>query len=95
MWHPRVSVLTLRGDERGIVRPGLPLGRNIYWVHSMSHPPNAGQLVKGFYIEDGVTIFRNGNDYLTVASDGRVLSYVKNATPQEGVALRYIQLGGH
>ena len=39
MWHPRVSVLTLRGDECDIVRPSLPLGRNIYWVHSMSHPP--------------------------------------------------------
>jgi hypothetical protein len=54
----------------------------------------AGQSASGFYIQADATIYRSGGDYLTVAKDGTVLSYVKNATPGEGVALRYTQLGG-
>lgn len=54
----------------------------------------AGQSATGFYIQADSTIYRVGSDYLTVAKDGKVLSYVKNATPGEGVALRYSQLGG-
>jgi len=54
----------------------------------------AGQSATGFYIHADVTIYRVGSDYLTVAADGRVLSFVQNATSGEGVALRYIQLGG-
>lgn len=52
------------------------------------HPP------KGILYQDGVTIFRVGNDYLTVAKDGTILSFVKNATPNVGVAARYARLGG-
>ncbi len=54
----------------------------------------AGQSATGFYIRADATIYRVGSDYLTVAKDGTVLSYVKNATPGEGVASTYTQLGG-
>ncbi|HTQ58827.1 MAG TPA: hypothetical protein VMI32_01280 [Candidatus Solibacter sp.] len=54
----------------------------------------AGQSATGFYIKADSTICRVGKNYLTVAKDGKVLSYVKNATPGERVALRYSQLGG-
>ena len=54
----------------------------------------AGQVAKGFYIQADVTIFRLGNDYLTVAKDGKILSFVKNAISGERVALKYLQLGG-
>lgn len=53
-----------------------------------------GQSATGFYIKADSTIYRVGNDYLTVAKDGKVLSYVKNATPGERVALKYSRLGG-
>ena len=52
------------------------------------------QVANGFYIRADATIYRVGSDYLTVAKDGKVLSFVKNATPGERIALRYTQLGG-
>jgi hypothetical protein len=54
----------------------------------------AGQSATGFYIRADATIYRAGSDYLTVAKDGTVLSFVKNARPADGVALTYTQLGG-
>jgi RHS repeat-associated protein len=54
----------------------------------------AGNKVSGFYIEAGSTIYRLGDNYLTVSSTGKVLSYVQNARPGEGVVARYVELGG-
>jgi hypothetical protein len=54
----------------------------------------AGQSATASAIGADATIYRASGDYLTVAKDGTVLSYVKNATPGDGVALRYTQLGG-
>jgi RHS repeat-associated protein len=54
----------------------------------------AGTHVQGFYIRANSTIYRVGNDFLTVGADNKVLSFVKNATPNEGVAQRYLELGG-
>lgn len=54
----------------------------------------AGTAVQGFYIQSGVTIYRVGQDYLTVSGQGKILSYVQNATPATGVVQRYIELGG-
>lgn len=42
----------------------------------------------------GATMYRVGNDYLVVARDGKILSYVPNATAGQGVAATYMQLGG-
>jgi hypothetical protein len=65
-------------------------------TQKVGHPPAtaAGQSATGLYIRADATIYRSGGNYLTVAKDGTVLSYVKNATPGEGVALKYTQLGG-
>ena len=46
------------------------------------------------YIAQNTTIFRSGNDFLTVSQSGQVLSFVKNASPGAGVALTYFSLGG-
>lgn len=54
----------------------------------------AGTYVQGFYIQANVTIYRVGENYLTVAEDGKILSYVQKAIPGTGVAARYAQLGG-
>jgi RHS repeat-associated protein len=54
----------------------------------------AGTAVRGSYIQSGVTIYRVGQDYLTVSGQGKILSYVQNATPGTGVVQRYIELGG-
>jgi RHS repeat-associated protein len=54
----------------------------------------AGTAVQGFYIQSGATIYRVGEDFLTVSGQGKILSYVQNATPATGVAQRYIELGG-
>jgi hypothetical protein len=43
---------------------------------------------------NGATIYRVGNDYLVVARDGRILSYVKAAEAGRGVVATYTQLGG-
>jgi RHS repeat-associated protein len=43
---------------------------------------------------NGATIYRNGNDYMVVARDGKILSYVPNATPGTGVVSTYLQMGG-
>jgi RHS repeat-associated protein len=43
---------------------------------------------------NGATIYRLGNDYLVVAKDGKILSYVPNAAAGQGVAATYMQLGG-
>jgi hypothetical protein len=42
----------------------------------------------------GATIYRVGNDYLVVANDGKMLSYVVNANQGTGVVSTYLQLGG-
>ena len=54
----------------------------------------AGTAVQGFYIQSGATIYRVGQDFLTVSGQGKILSYVQNATSATGVAQRYIELGG-
>jgi len=43
---------------------------------------------------NGATIYRVGNDYLVVARDGRILSYVPNAAAGQGIVMTYTQLGG-
>ena len=53
-----------------------------------------GAYAAGDYISKaGSTIYRVGNDFLTVARDGRILSYVQGANAG-GVAAKYSQLGG-
>ena len=53
-----------------------------------------GTYAAGDYIsKGGSTIYRVGNDFLTVAGDGRILSYVQGANAG-GVATKYSQLGG-
>ena len=53
-----------------------------------------GTYAAGDYISrGGSTIYRVGNDFLTVARDGRILSYVQGANAG-GVASKYSQLGG-
>lgn len=53
-----------------------------------------GTYVAGDYISRaGSTIYRVGNDFMTVARDGRILSYVQGANAG-GVAAQYTQLGG-
>ena len=54
----------------------------------------AGTAVQGFYIQSGATIYRVGQNFRTVSGQGKILSYVQNATPATGVAQRYIELGG-
>jgi RHS repeat-associated protein len=54
----------------------------------------ASTYVQGFYIQANATIYRVGNDYLTVSQNGRILSFVSNATPGVGVAQKYLELGG-
>jgi hypothetical protein len=54
----------------------------------------AGTYVQGAYIQSGVTIFRVGDNYLTVSGQGQVRSYVQNATGDIGVVSKYIELGG-
>ena len=54
----------------------------------------AGTAVQGFYIQSGATIYRVGENYLTVSGQGKILSYVQGATPATGVAQRYLELGG-
>jgi RHS repeat-associated protein len=54
----------------------------------------AGTYVQGFYIQSGVTIYRVGQNFLTVSGQGKILSYVQNATPGTGVVERYIEMGG-
>jgi len=54
----------------------------------------AGTSVQGFYIQSGTTIYRVGENYLTVSAQGKVLSYVQGATPATGVVQRYLELGG-
>jgi RHS repeat-associated protein len=43
---------------------------------------------------NGATIYRVGNDYLVVARDGKILSYVPNAAAGQGIAATYMQRGG-
>ncbi len=53
-----------------------------------------GTYTVGSYISKaGSTIYRVGNDYMTVAKDGRILSYVRGANAG-GVASQYSQSGG-
>lgn len=53
-----------------------------------------GSYAAGDYIsKGGSTIYRAGNDFLTGARDGRILSYVQGANAG-GVAAKYTQLGG-
>ena len=54
----------------------------------------AGTAVQGFYIQSGATIYRIGENYLTVSGQGKILSYVQGATPGTGVVQRYLELGG-
>jgi RHS repeat-associated protein len=53
-----------------------------------------GTLVEADHYIAQATIFRSGNDFLTVSQSGQVLSFVKNATAGTGVALKYFGLGG-
>jgi RHS repeat-associated protein len=53
-----------------------------------------GTYASGDYISRaGSTIYRVGNDFMTVAKDGRILSYVQGANAG-GVTAKYSQLGG-
>ena len=53
-----------------------------------------GTYVSGDYISRaGSTIYRVGNDFMTVARNGQILSYVPGANAG-GVAAQYTQLGG-
>lgn len=53
-----------------------------------------GTYTAGTYISKaGSTSYRVGNDFMTVAKDGRILSYVQGANAG-GVAAQYTQLGG-
>ncbi|MEZ5403663.1 MAG: RHS repeat-associated core domain-containing protein [Bryobacteraceae bacterium] len=53
-----------------------------------------GTYTAGTYISKaGSTIYRVGNDFMTVAKDGRILSYVQGANAG-GVAAQYTQMGG-
>ena len=52
-----------------------------------------GQTAQGYYTQANVTIYRLGNDYLTVASNGKILSFVKDAGPGR-VVETYLKLGG-
>ena len=54
----------------------------------------SGTAVQGFYIQSRATIYRVGQDFLTVSGQGKILSYVQNATSATGVAQRYVELGG-
>jgi RHS repeat-associated protein len=54
----------------------------------------AGNTATGYYLEAGSTIYKVGNNYLTISGAGKILSYVQDATPGEGVAARYVELGG-
>ena len=51
----------------------------------------AGTYVQVFYIQSGVTIYRVGENFLTVSGQGKILSYVQGATPGTGVVQRYIR----
>jgi hypothetical protein len=51
------------------------------------------QKATGYYIEADVTIYRVGNNYLTVSKGGTILSYVQDAK-LGGVAQKYLELGG-
>ena len=42
----------------------------------------------------GATIYRMGNQYLVVAKDGKILSYVSEAKSGEGIVTTYLKLGG-
>jgi RHS repeat-associated protein len=58
----------------------------------------AGTYVQGYYLGANNTIFRVGNDYLTVNSQGRMVSFVKDAVPSSTTLQRvtevYRGLGG-
>jgi RHS repeat-associated protein len=58
----------------------------------------AGTYVQGYYLGTNKTIFRVGNDYLTVNSQGRMVSFVKDAaassTTLQRVTEVYKSLGG-
>lgn len=58
----------------------------------------AGTYVQGYYLGANNTIFRVGNDYLTVNSQGRMVSFVKDAvassTTLQRVTEVYKSLGG-
>ena len=48
---------------------------------------------RDYISKGGSTIYRVGNDFMTVARDGRILSYVQGANAG-GVVTKYSQLGG-
>jgi RHS repeat-associated protein len=55
----------------------------------------AGTYAQGYYIQSGVTIYRVGENFLTVSGQGKILSYVQGATAAGGnVIQRYTELGG-
>jgi len=54
----------------------------------------AGTAVQSNYIQAGSTIYRVGNDFMTVAKDGKILSFVSNAEAGWGVAQKYFAAGG-
>ena len=73
---------------------GNPLGFLSFAQDFVVTAVTQGTYVGGDYIaKAGSTIYRVGNDFLTVARDGRILSYVKGANAG-GVAAKYTQLGG-
>lgn len=60
----------------------------------VSASKNGTQVFASWINGTGATIYRVGNDFLVVATNGRILSYVPNAAAGQGVAATYAQLGG-
>ena len=54
-----------------------------------------GTYVNGVnYVRPNSSILRVGDNYLTIGSDGRMLSYVQSASPGRGVTRAYLAAGG-
>ena len=85
---------------RWISRGGGTVGRTGGNVAFMEHATNlvttaqrTGTIVESSYL-GGAYIARSGNTYIVLADDGRIVSYVAEASPGWGVAAHYVAAGG-